>query len=92
MCVFKDDRFNPVNAELKVLGDIGPGESRSAEFYLYPQTSYVASSVYAYPYYGYPAYGFGLVDEDKISIRGTLSAVNYAFKLNYPGRPQTEGR
>lgn len=87
ICLFKDDRLEPINADLRVLGDMAPGDERSAEFYLYPSGGY-ASNYPVFPYYA----GFGIVDNDRITIRGRLTSVRYDIRLNYPGGPTPDAR
>lgn len=88
VCVFKDNLQKPITADVKYLGDIEPNGVRTAEFYLYPNGGYAPGAIVDAGYYA----GFGIVDDDKISIRGTLSTVNHQFRLMYPEAPDTQGR
>lgn len=91
ICIFKDSMLKPITADVRYLGDMEPGDSRTTDFYLYPSGGYgSAVAQNSANYYGYA--GFGIVDDDKISIKGELSNVYHQFRLNYPGAPNAQGR
>jgi hypothetical protein len=91
VCIFKDTVLKPITADVKYLGDIEPGGVRTAEFYLYPGGGYAPGAPIASGgWYGYA--GFGIVDDDKISIRGTLSSIHHEFRLTYPNALNSQGR
>jgi hypothetical protein len=95
VCVFHDIDNRPINADIKFLGDMAPGETRTAEFYMYASSGYASAGGAAssnYYSYGYGYAGFGVMDDDKISIRGQLSTVSYDFTFNYDHAPNPKGR
>lgn len=88
VCVFKDLMLKPITADVRYLGDIAPDEVKTADFYLYPSGGYAPGAPIANNGYA----GFGVIDDDKISVNGTLTPIKHEFRFSYPNAPDTEGR
>lgn len=85
MCVFHDQMNHIIGTSVRFLGTLVPGESRSAEFWLFdPQSNDVASG-----YAGYPDFVSGSSVNLNQSPLSTVDVgtyrtqVQYEFKVNY---------